>query len=136
MFNMKPNSNLTSDQKRILKAIEDSLTVDMLKPELRKIRPSDACKVWGHCFLATEAAYYLFGGKKSGYSPRVLKYSNGNSHWWLVDDFGYVVDPTIEQVLQPFPYSNGKRKLFVANHTPSKRTQELIRIVEQVLKAG
>lgn len=130
---MKPNAKLTKKQKRILAVIENSLTIEMLKPKLRKLRQPNFPKVWGHCFIATEAAYYLFGGKNSGLSPRVLKYSDGNSHWWLMDDYGNVIDPTIKQIQQPFPYHKGKKKLFVANHTPSKRTRELIAIVRQTI---
>lgn len=133
---MKPNSNLTIEQKRILKAIENSLTPDMLKPKLRKQWQPHYPKTWGHCFIATEAAYYLFGGKKSDYIPYVLKYPDGNSHWWLMNDYCHVIDPTIKQIEQPFPYCSGRRRLFVANHTPSKRTKELIKIVKQALKIG
>lgn len=66
----------------------------------------------GWCYTASEAIYYLSGGKAAGIKPMraTIELQNGLkvSHWWLQDEDGSVVDVTAAQFNFPFPYERGK----------------------------
>ena len=99
------------------------LTPDLLK---RAYRPDPACPVRGHCYVATEALWYLLG---AGASPFRTKWApfEGKAHWWL-EHRRVVVDPTAAQLGEHAlrVYERGHGCGFLTNY-PSKRTRTLLR---------
>lgn len=102
----------------IVNLIQKNLTDDLLKPKWKnkKFRLS----LEGHCYVATEGFYYLYG-KKHSWKPMFA-----NGHWWLEKD-GEVLDITASQFPEGFDYSAGKKQFFM--RYPSKRCLELVRRV-------
>ena len=50
------------------------------------------------CYVASEALYYLAGGKAAGIKPMRHKWGGyRQAHWWLQDEDGTVVDVTAAQ---------------------------------------
>jgi len=96
-----------------------------LTPDLRKVEtPAEANPVAGHCYVASEALYHLLGGKESGLTPHSGKLGQG-MHWWLEDETGAVLDPTMDQLPEGYNYHAGRGRGFLTK-TPSKRAQTLI----------
>jgi hypothetical protein len=87
----------------------------------------------GWCYTASEALYYLAGGKEAGLKPmRATVMVDGVkvSHWWLSDN-GEIVDVTADQFDFPFPYETGKGCGFQTNMKGD--TRELIEWTESRL---
>ena len=106
----------------MMNALLDALEVsDDLRHE--PWRGSD-CPVTGHCYVASEAAYHLLGGKDAGYTPCFVRHE-GAPHWYLIDPSGQVLDITAEQFATTVPYDRGTRKGFLTK-VPSKRAAILI----------
>jgi hypothetical protein len=81
----------------------------------------------GWCYAASEALYYLSGGKAAGITPMQAKITvKGKevSHWWLKDEDGSIVDVTATQFSFPFPYEKGRGRGFQTRL--KKETEELI----------
>jgi hypothetical protein len=118
---------------RWVEDIKRALSDDLLTPERRRdIRHErlslQARKVRGHCYVATEAAYYLFG-KELGYVPERVRCADGDTHWWLRNkETGHVIDPTVEQTDGMFDYRRGKAGGFLTKE-PSRRCQILMKRV-------
>lgn len=110
--------------KNLVKLIKENLTDDLLLPKYR-----GKGGVYGHCYVASECFYYLYG-REHGYKPYCYKYPNGDTHWWLEKD-GVVLDITEEQLDKHFDYSKGHYQFFV--HYPSKRCKELARRINEKL---
>src|SRR5690606_29708750 len=93
----EPNSHLTRKEAKLLRQIQQALSFDLLNGNLREdIAPTEHY-TRGHCYVASEAFYYLHG-KRAGYDPRGRDY-----HWWLEHrDTGAIVDPTLPQLDGPF----------------------------------
>lgn len=131
---MKANKLTQSKKKRLEKKVAYSLSLNLLKPKYRKRVEDNYLFVWNHCYVATEAAYHLFG-KKLGYKPKYYKYENGGTHWWLEHpETGDKIDVTRRQ-LKNSVYKYGKWKGF-QHPSPNKRTRELmlrIRRAEKIL---
>ncbi len=106
--------------------IVDSLTDDLLSPPYRKLKKShpNANETFGHCYVATEAVYYLMGGKDMGWAPQFVRVA-GYAHWYLKHESGFIFDPTASQFKIPIPYHQGRGKGFLTNK-PSKRCRQLI----------
>lgn len=69
----------------------------------------------GWCYTASEALYYLNGGKASGLKPmqaRIEVDGKDVSHWWLIDEAGTIIDVTAEQFDFDFPYHLGRGRGF------------------------
>lgn len=106
-----------------LEKILRNLTPDLLKPEYRKANTKN--KLAGHCYVASEAAYYLFA-RDSGYRPYFIRHE-GQPHWYL--DNGYLIlDLTADQFKTKPDYSKGRRNGFLTKQA-SKRAQILMRRV-------
>lgn len=111
--------------------IQSVLTPDLLEPKYRK-QSEGQHPTFGHCASATQAAYYMLGGKKSGYVPQVAKEDDGTTHWWLRHrQTGHVIDPTKEQYTsqgEKPPYDLGRGCGFPNPNpdAPSRRGQEII----------
>lgn len=102
--------------------IREKLTPQLLKPYWRKLNEEEgAHPLKGHCYVATEA-YYHAVGKDKGYTPRVLKTTEG-THWWLQNEEGQIIDLTAEQFgKNAIAYPEG-RKIGFLTREPSKRAQ-------------
>ena len=85
----------------------------------------------GYCDVASEAFYYLAGGKSSGWKPIHVAHEAA-THWWLIDRQGRILDLTREQFRDPFPYAKGQGGGFLTRE-PSKRAQV---VIERVKAAG
>jgi hypothetical protein len=103
----------------ILEKIKNNLSDDLRKPQYQG-HPNI---YWGHCYIATEVLYYLWG-KQRGYKPQVLKLDNGGTHWFLRKGC-HIVDPTQKQFDMPVDYSKGKGCGFLTK-MPSKRAVILL----------
>jgi hypothetical protein len=102
---------MTDDQRRCFDAIRRALSPDLLKGKWRRQPPIRGAEhVAGHCYIATEAAYHGFG-KAAGYETYFTRISGGGTHWWLYrEQDRSVIDPTFEQVVNPFPYEEAGRR--------------------------
>ncbi len=78
----------------------------------------------GHCYIASEALYYLLGGKEAGWHPMFIRHED-EPHWFLKNDNGDIIDPTAEQFETPVPYEEAVGKGFLTNY-PSARAQQLL----------
>ena len=99
------NKNITSIRKtfRLKKAKELLSQYWFIKNKKGKIHSI------GFCYIATEALFHLIGGEKSGYFPCYYKIKN-ESHWWLQNKDGHILDPTMDQYKPKKPnYKLGKR---------------------------
>lgn len=82
----------------------------------------------GHCFVASEAIYYLLGGKEAGWKPMSMRHE-GSPHWYLWHvPSGRVVDATASQFYTEPAYCERHGKGFTSSRpsTPSKRAQVLM----------
>ena len=119
------------ETKDLVGKIQSVLTPDLLEPKYRKMSEGEH-PTFGHCASATQAAYYMIGGKGSGYVPQVAREDDGTTHWWLRHrDTGHVIDPTKEQYTskgEKPPYNRGRGCGFTNPNpdAPSKRGQEII----------
>lgn len=122
----KPNQNLSRKELILIKQIQQALSFDLLNKDMQRNVKPDEHYTRGHCYIAAEAFYYLYG-LKAGYVPRGKDY-----HWWLehkVD--GHIVDPTEPQLSGPFDYSEAKSKNFMPQ-SPKNATKELMRRVKAI----
>lgn len=120
---------------RLLAAVRQNLTPDLLTSEWQKLIKPDDPPEKGHCYVASEAAYHLFG-KGMGYEPYVRNFGLGVTHWWLRKPGSCeIIDPTFTQVEDEFDYDNGTRKAFRGpKDRPSKRATTLIERVRLDVK--
>jgi len=110
----------------LIQKIKDNLTDDLLKKKY--IHPG-AGPLTGHCYVASECFYYLYG-KEYGWKPMCKKAYIGDTHWWLEKD-GVVIDITASQFEHGFIY-RGRKQFFM--RYPSKRCLTLARRVQDVQK--
>ncbi len=123
------HSNIPS-LKSVTAAVVASLTSDLLKPRYRKIA-STQHKTFGHCYAASEALWYLLGGKSSGYQPQVLRVQGG-THWFLKHKLsGKVLDPTAKQFLEPINYAAAIRCPFLTGKPSSRAAIIMARAAER-----
>lgn len=77
----------------------------------------------GHCYVASEAAYHLLGGKAAGWKPYHMKV-RGVSHWFIERHLKGCrperIDITAKQFEGPMDYSSSRGKGFLTK-APSKR---------------
>lgn len=115
---------IPKEAEKIIREIQAQLTPDLLRPEYaRKVEPSDP-NTSGHCFVATEALYHLWG-KANGYYP-CSHGKPGNTHWWLRNRAGEIIDPTADsRTPHSYPYDKGRAIPFRTT-LPSVRTADLL----------
>ena len=96
---MRENMFTTSEY--IVSKIQPLLCKSLLKPKYRKLQDEGAHKYTGHCYVASEALFYIMGGK---YRPYFIRHE-GEPHWFLKHvDTGEIVDATADQFKTPIPY--------------------------------
>lgn len=116
----------TKAQAALMKRIRAKLTPDLLAPEYgRPDRRTRGGKVRGHCYVASEALYHLLGGPSSGWFPCQGRVE-GVSHWWLENDKGDVLDPTVAQFERVPDYLNVGQPRGFLTRQPSARAFELL----------
>lgn len=112
--------------------IMENLSDDFLSKEWqqKKLAEKNPHSTYGHCYLATEAAYHLLGGREEGWKPYHLKQS-GESHWFLKHNSGALLDLTADQFDGvPIRYDLARGKGFLTRD-PSKRAKRLILKIRQ-----
>ncbi len=103
----------------------DHLTDDLLAPNYRRLKKAaNVPATFGHCYVASEAAYYMLGGKEEGWKPMHMK-RLGASHWFLKHESGFILDLTYNQFKSPLDYSKARGTGFLTK-TPSKRAKKLL----------
>jgi hypothetical protein len=119
---------LTAAELKLIEQIQQALSFDLLNQDMREeVSPTDHF-TRGHCYVAAEAFYYLYG-KEAGFEPRGRDY-----HWWLEHPSrGVIADPTAPQMSAGFDYSRYRSKGFMPK-SPKKATEELMRRVEAIRK--
>ena len=104
--------------------VQSVLTDDLLRPAYRKAPRRH--HLTGHCYVASEALFYLLGGRPEGWVPQVVRHEGG-THWYLRNvRTGRIVDPTAAQFETCPPYAAGRGIGFLTKG-PSARTREVIR---------
>ncbi len=122
------NAKLPPTERRILRSVQESLSWDLLTRKLQGELDPELHFTRGHCYIATEAAYYLHFHKQ-GYRPYYARCEDGGTHWWLVNgETGELADPTEPQTNGEFNYEAGSPQGF-QQPSPCKRTRELMRRV-------
>lgn len=102
--------------------IINCLSDDLLHKSFAKNKASS--RVAGHCYIASEAAYYLLGGKNY-WTPQFIKHE-GVSHWFLRHKYtGQILDITASQFKTKPPYDKANGKGFLTKR-PCKRTRRLL----------
>jgi hypothetical protein len=101
-------------------AVRAALTDDLRLVKYRKNTNPKA----GHCYIASEALWHLLGGPASTFRPSVIKVG-GDTHWFLMNDIGIILDPTVDQFNEIPAYNKARRCGFLTNQ-PSKRAKIVI----------
>jgi hypothetical protein len=105
--------------------IQQSLTDELRNRPWR----GDPNPLAGHCYVASEALYYLLGGKQAGWVPQSVRHE-GSPHWYLYNrELDLVVDPTASQFRTPVPIDQARGRGFLTAQ-PSRRAAEVIRRVQ------
>ena len=105
---------------KIVSRLSLGIDRDLLKPAYR----NNPNPVAGHCYVASEALYYLLGSRD--WVPCNVNHE-GSPHWYLKNKrTGKFLDPTAGQFLTPVPYSMEHGKGFCTDKI-SKRAMELLK---------
>lgn len=124
---------LIMDWDNFANMIVGNLSDDLLDKKYRNIKSNKQSLpiTFGHCYIASEAAFYLLGGKEAGWKPCYINHL-GCSHWFLIHKSGAKLDLTANQFKSPIDYSKAIGKGFLTK-MPSKRCRLLIK---RILKSG
>ena len=110
------------DVGRVVSGVKRALTPGLLQEPYRSRVLSGQCDpMTGHCYVASEAAYHLLGGKQRGWVPVFVRHE-GSPHWFLRGPGGQIVDITASQFRTPVPYEKGVAKGFLTRK-PSARAR-------------
>jgi hypothetical protein len=89
-----------------------------LKPEFRDAWVLEVPRN-GYCYVIAEVLYHYTA--RDGFTPRVVKNTDGSTHWYLENDTGRIIDPVIDPGdVDPGYYARGKKHRF-RTATISKR---------------
>lgn len=124
---------MRSQLQQVVRRVQACLHPGLLKPAYRRQLPSVPAKqrpLFGHCAAASEAVYFLLGGKGSRWTPTTVHVAGG-THWYLRDKkTGEVLDPTAGQFTCVVPYAEGRGRGFpTPGAVPSKRAKEIMACV-------
>ena len=123
-----PNRSLAPADK-LKREIQAVLTEELAQDQYR----SGFGRFDGFAYVAAEAYFHLAGGYDTGLHPMQLKY-RGQSHWWLLDTSGWVIDLTLgPREASKFPYHRGHRRTF--RYTPAGISRRAQTVVERVRAA-
>jgi hypothetical protein len=104
--------------------IVDNLSDELLSSRFRKLKKRGAASTFGHCYVASETAYHLLGGKAEGWKSYFIEHENC-SHWFIKHKSGLIIDFTADQFTNHIPYNKGIGKGFLTKQ-PSKRAKILM----------
>lgn len=105
------------------------LTPELLKPQFRV---GGKHRLFGHCYVASEALFHLVGGHQSDYLPCRVRHE-GATHWFLRHKkTRQQIDLTKAQFQTPVPYDRAVGCGFLT-HDPSKRAQVVMARVREKL---
>lgn len=108
--------------------ILDNLTDDLLAPKYRKMKKkANVPATFGHCYVASEVAYHMLGGKEEGWTPHFIRHL-GQSHWFLKHKSGFILDLTYNQFKTPIDYSESRGTGFLTKEISKRGKKLLIRI--------
>ncbi len=114
-----------ADLRPVAKAVRKALTPELLhEPYRSRVEAGQCDPVTGHCYVASEAAYHMLGGKSAGWTPMFVRHE-GAPHWFLRGPKGEVLDITAAQFQTPVPYASATAKGFLTRE-PSARARTVI----------
>lgn len=115
------------------KFADSLLNKDFLKIK-SKLRSEGKWHHWsfGLCYVVSECAYYMLGGKEEGWKPMFVRHM-GCPHWFLQHEDGTVYDPTGAQFTAPVHYEAARGKGFMTKK-PCKRTLKLMQRINRNVK--
>jgi len=81
----------------------------------------------GNCYYASEALYYILGGRESEWEPAYIKLKT-DAHWFLrkKHDWGEVLDPSRLQFKGKLPNYRKSRGCGFLTKGPSKKAKQLM----------
>ncbi|MEW6525459.1 MAG: hypothetical protein AB1444_02170 [Spirochaetota bacterium] len=96
-----------------------------LKPQFRdkwtQERPTT-----GYCYVVAEVVYHYMAPK--GSRPYVMKTGENETHWFIKDPEGRIIDLTADQFDEPIDYAIGKPRNFLTKKI-SKRGKMLANLL-------
>jgi hypothetical protein len=114
-------------------AVIASLSPELVLPQFRKLQENHP--LGGHCYVASEAIYYLLGGRKSGYMPASITHE-GVKHFYLKHrETGSTLDLTGGQFRTPPDYKQGRGSAYRQSQ-PSKRAAIVIARVRELAETA
>jgi len=122
----------------LIRKIQSALTPDLLKGMWKK---DFSNPMTGHCYIATEALYWILGGPNGKYNPYVLSHKTwpegldgGETHWFLKNDKGDILDPTKDQFEgEEIRYDKGTPNGMMNYPSGgSKRAKEIMRRIDML----
>lgn len=125
-----------ADPDRLAKEIQAVLSDGLIKPRYR-VRASERRSTYnGHCYHASEAYLYLASSRTRSLTP-MNRSQGGESHWWLLDAHGKVIDLTLAPGDKPgrFPYEEGVRRSFRKGKGRDGLSEAAEEVVERVQRA-
>ena len=81
----------------------------------------------GNCYVTSEAAFHLLGGKEAGWIPMRMHHE-GDTHWFIKHKSGFILDLTAKQFKTPPDYSLAVGSGFLTRE-PSKRAKKMIQLM-------
>lgn len=121
---------------RVVGAVQACLTDEQRQKRYR----GHANPLRGQCSVASEAVYFMLGGKKSGWTPTTLRIGD-ETHWYLRNTkTGEIIDPTAGQFTCELEYGRGRGRGFPTpkggrrEPPPSKRATKVISCAQRVLR--
>lgn len=79
---------------------------------------------FGHCYVLSESAYHILGGKEAGWKPMFIKHL-GCPHWFLKHESGIILDLSAHQFEVLPEYERGRGKGFMTKK-PCKRSLKVM----------
>ena len=119
----------TAEVKELERRIQNVCGPELVLSRYRRLRPDDAHRTWGCCYIAAEAMYHLYG-KERGFRPVFLKYPVAGSDYIgnhvFLRNGDEILDPTAEQFKgKEIDYDAGRSGTFMTVE-PSKRCQTIM----------
>jgi hypothetical protein len=74
----------------------------------------------GYCYVVAEVVYHYFAPE--GYRPYVMRTGDDDTHWFLKDPDGRVIDLTDDQFDESLDYSEGKPQNFMTKEISKRGT--------------
>jgi len=81
----------------------------------------------GYCYVVAEVVYHYLSPK--GSRPYVMKIGENETHWFIKDPSGRVIDLTADQFDEPIDYTRGKPQNFLTKDI-SKRGKILANLLK------